>query len=133
MSDSLASFADKLHLRYIYTSKRGPKADGGRQSRVSLSLPLCHSLAGVNTRSGDTRGVRKSKELVHPPSYKALVSFVYLGRRVTQFSRDVVALTTTCWCSKGIGPEAGILGANSSRRICSKSRAFAPFTGSHDW
>jgi len=56
---------------------------------ASLSL-----FSEVNTRS-DTSEVRKSKEPVRPPStlspsYKALVSFVYLGRQVTQFCRNVL-------------------------------------------
>jgi len=57
---------------------------------ASLSL----FFSEVNTRS-DTSEVRKSKEPVRPPStlspsYKALVSFVYLGRQVTQFCRNVL-------------------------------------------
>lgn len=62
--------------------------------RLSLFLSFLFLLAEVNTRSDDTSEVRKSKEpalaLHHPlyiPSfYEALVSFVYLGRQVTQFS-----------------------------------------------
>lgn len=49
----------------------------------------------VNTRS-DTSEVRKSKEsrlILRPPSLRSIkpsVSFVYLGRQVTQFCRNVL-------------------------------------------
>lgn len=104
-------------------SARVPKASSQRENAAYLFLssvffspffPLT-SPSGVNTRSGGAREVGRSKEpglpSVRPSaiarSYKALVSFVYLGRQVTQFCCGTFYPLTTRWCWKGLGPGRG--------------------------
>lgn len=76
-----------------------------RTSRLSFSLFLSLSLFSRgqyekwrHLRGQEEQRAGPSSAMLRP--IKLLVSFVYLGRRMTQFYRNVAVLTTTCWLER---------------------------------